>query len=105
MAKFHGNIGFAENYEARPGVWADRIVEREYFGDVLSKYFENRVSQDVNDDLTINNRISIVSDSYAFENFQFMKYVVYLGKKWKITNVDVQYPRLVLSMGGVYNAN
>lgn len=105
MARFHGQIGFAESREVRPGVWSDTIVEREYYGDVVSKFFENRVSQEVNDELTLNNRISIVSDTYAFENFQFMKYVVYLGKKWKISNVDVQYPRLILSMGGVYNAH
>jgi hypothetical protein len=105
MAKFHGIIGFAENYEERPGVWRDRIVERPYYGDVLDRFFENRTSQEVNDDLILSNQISIVSDTYAFENFQFMKYVTYLGKKWKITRVGVQYPRLVLSMGGVYNAH
>lgn len=105
MAKFHGMIGFAENREVKPGVWRDVIVEREYGGDVLDRLFENRSSQDVNDDLILNNKISVISDTYAFENFQFMKYVVYLGKKWKISSVSVQYPRLVLSMGGVYNAH
>lgn len=105
MGKFHGNIGFAEQYEARPGVWANRVVERGYFGDVVSLSFSSQNSSDTtNDDIRLNNRIEIVSDTYAIENFQFMKYVTYMGVKWKITNVEVRYPRLVLSIGGVYNA-
>lgn len=104
MGKFHGNIGFSEQYEARPGVWSDRIVEKEYFGDTLSSSFINSSSSEVNDDLRLNNRISIISNTYAIENFQFMKYITYMGVKWTITNVEVQYPRLVLTIGGVYNA-
>ena len=105
MGKFHGNIGFAEQYEARSGVWSNRIVERGYFGDVVSLSFSSQNSSDTtNDDIRLNNRVEIVSDTYAIENFQFMKYVTYMGVKWKITNVEVRYPRLVLSIGGVYNA-
>lgn len=105
MAKFHGNIGFAENKETSPGVWKDTIVEREYFGDTESQFFNNQSSQGVNDNLILDNRISIVSDTYAFENFQFMKYIVYLGVKWRISKVEVRYPRLILTIGGVYNAH
>lgn len=105
MAKFHGNIGFAEQYNSKPGVWSERIVEKEYYGDVPSNYFSARdTSETTNDELTLNNQISIVANKYAFENFQFMKYVVYKGVKWRITKVDVAYPRLILSIGGVYNA-
>lgn len=105
MAKFHGKIGYAEQYEKAPGVWVERIVERECFGEVLSASFRTQNSTDTtNDDLHINNRISIVSNTYAIEHFQFMRYVTYMGTKWKITNVDVEYPRLVLVIGGVYNA-
>ena len=106
MAKFHGNIGFVEQYNSKPGVWSsERIVEREYYGDVLSSYFSARsTSETTNDELTLSNQISIVANKYAFENFQFMKYIVHMGVKWEITKVDVQYPRLVLSIGGVYNA-
>ena len=105
MAKFHGNIGFAEQYESAPGVYKERIVEKSYKGEVLSAFFNARSgSETTNDELTINNRISIVANDYAFKNFQFMKFVVYMGTRWKITNVEPQYPRLILSMGGVYNA-
>ena len=105
MAKYHGNVGFTEQYESKPGVWSERIVERECYGDVPSSYFSARsTSETTNDELTLSNQISIVGNKYAFENFQFMKYIVYMGVKWRITKVDVQYPRLVLSIGGVYNA-
>ena len=105
MAKYHGNVGFAEQVETAPGVWSERIVEKECYGDVLSAYYNARTgSETTNDELTINNRISIVANDYAFKNFQFMKYVVYMGTKWEISNVEVSYPRLILSIGGVYNA-
>lgn len=105
MAKFHGNVGFAEQVKTAPGVYSERIVERECFGDVLSAFYNARTgSETTNDELTINNKISIVANDYAFQNFQFMKYVVFMGTKCEITNVEVAYPRLILSIGGVYNA-
>lgn len=105
MAKFHGNIGFAEQVKTAPGVYGEQIVEREYYGDVINSFFNARAtSETTNDELGISNRISIVANDYAFKNFQFMKYVVFMGVKWHITNVEVRYPRLELSIGGVYNA-
>lgn len=105
MAKFAGNVGFEEQYESKPGVWSPRIVERRCTGDVLSFFYNaSNKSESTNDELTINNRISIIANDYAFQNFQYMKYVVYMGVKWRISNVEVQYPRLILSIGGIYNA-
>lgn len=105
MGKFHGNIGFAEQQKTAAGVFEEQIVEREYYGDVISAFYNTKNSSDtINDELGINNRISVVANEYALKNFQFMKYVVYMGVKWKITNIEPQYPRLILSIGGVYNA-
>ncbi len=105
MAKFHGNIGFTEQYQSKPGVFTERIIEREYYGNTLeSRFNANTTSDKVNDDLVINNKISVVANDYAFRNFHFMKYIVYMGVKWEIKSVEVQYPRLILSIGGVYNA-
>lgn len=105
MAKYHGMIGFAIQNEQSPGVFVDQVVEREYFGDVINVSFGNQQSSlGVNDDLRLNDRISIVSNTFAIENLAFMRYVTYMGVKWKITNVEPQYPRLILSIGGVYNA-
>lgn len=105
MAKYHGMIGFAIQNEQSPGVFVDQVVEREYFGDVINTSFGNQQSSlGVNDDLRLNDRISIVSNTFAIENLAFMRYVTYMGVKWKITNIEPQYPRLILSIGGVYNA-
>ena len=104
MAKFYGPVGYAETVETKPGVWTDQITERNYSGDVIknsSRWFTS--SNNVNDNLTINNQISILADPYAYQHFRKMKYVVFTGVKWKITNADVQYPRIVLTLGGEYN--
>ena len=102
MAKYYGKVGYAETVETRPGVWEEQITEREYYGEVLrnSKRFEN--SESLNDNLNIANSISIVADPFAYQNFHTIRYVEYMGTKWKVSVVDVQYPRLVLTVGGVY---
>lgn len=105
MAKYHGKIGFGVSSEIRPGVWKDTIVEKTYYGDILQNYVRNENAQQVNDNLNISNRFSILSDPFAVQNFHSIKYLEYIGVKWKVTTVDVQYPRLILSVGGVYNAD
>ncbi len=103
MAKFFGKIGFAETLEAAPGVWRPNITEREYFGDLIRNVRRYESSGHVNDDLNIANEISIVADPYARDNFHAMRYVSFMGANWKISGVEVQYPRLILTIGGVYN--
>lgn len=103
MAKFYGIIGYAETVETDPGVWEEKIVERMYFGDLLSNFRNLQNSGEVNDDVNIANKISIVSDPYANENFHSMRYVEFVDTRWKVTNVEVLYPRLILTLGGVYN--
>lgn len=104
MAKFYGPIGYAVTTEIRPGVWKDQITERNYAGDVMRNSSRWSVSSDrTNDDLNISNQISIIADPFAYENFHAMKYIGYMGANWKITNVEVQYPRLILTVGGVFN--
>lgn len=104
MSKFSGKIGYADTFEKRPGVWVDGIIEKHHYGDILRN--TNRWSEttdQTNDDLNINNQISLVADPYATQNFHKMKYVEFMGALWKITNVEVAYPRLLITMGGVYN--
>lgn len=103
MAKFHGAIGFAKTEETKPGVWVDQIVEREYFGDTLSTTFEFQSTGQPNDNVNVRKEISIVADVFALQNFSSMKYVEYMGIKWKISSVKPEYPRLRLTVGGVYN--
>lgn len=103
MAKFYGNVGFAETVETEPSVWEEKIVERPYFGDVLRRSRRLESSGNVNSNVNVTNEISIVADPYANQNLFAMRYVEFMGAKWEISNVDVQYPRLVLTIGGVYN--
>ena len=103
MAKWHGKIGYAEMVEKEPGRWNEQITERPYFGDAIRNTRLLQNSGGVNDNINIGNQISIVADPYANQNFHSMRYVEFMGNKWKITNVDVQYPRLILTIGGLYN--
>lgn len=103
MAKFYGNIGYIKTVEIEPGVWKEQPIEQPSYGDVDRNTSRYQSSGGINDDININNIISIVADPFANENFQHMRYVEYMGTKWKITNVEVKYPRLILTLGGVYH--
>ena len=103
MAKWFGAIGFAEMVETVRGVWEEEITERNYYGDVSRNTRRLQSSDQLNDDINIANEISIVADPFANQNFHKMRYVEFMGAKWKVSNVEVRYPRLVLTVGGVYN--
>ena len=103
MAKFYGEVGFAETVETSPGKWVDRIVERNYYGDVLQILRRLQSTEHLNDDVIVSNEISIVSDPYANLNFQQIRYVIWMGTKWKVSTARVEFPRLILSLGGVWN--
>ena len=103
MAKYYGKIGYATSEEVKPGVWKKRITEREYFGHVIRNTRRLQSSGNLNDNIIVSNEISIVADPFANENFHSMLYVEFMGAKWKISNVEVQYPRLILTIGEVYN--
>lgn len=103
MPKWYGKIGYGVTEETSPGVWTEEIVERQYYGDIIRNLRRLKTSDQVNDNVSVSNEISIVSDPYAFENFHSIRWVEFMGSKWKVTSVEVQYPRLLLSLGGVYN--
>lgn len=103
MAKFYGPVAYATTYETSEGIWTEEINERMYYGDVNRNTRKLISSDKINNDVDISNEISIVADPYAMENFHNIRYVGYMGSKWKVNSVDVQFPRLILSIGGVYN--
>lgn len=104
MAKFHGAIGFAETVETDPGIWEEKIVEHSYSGDVIRNIRNLQTPKEsVNDNINVSNEISIVADPYANQNMYAMRYIVFQGVKWKILSVNVNYPRLILTIGGLYN--
>lgn len=103
MARFHGMVGFVTYLEKTPGLDVEKPVEREYFGDVtrISKRMEQ--GQKVNADLTINNQISIVADQYARDNLFAIRYVSWMKTNWQVVSAEVVYPKINLTLGGVYN--
>lgn len=104
MPKFFGKIGYAELAETSPGVWEEKITEHEHYGEVVRNTSKLVTSDNLNDNVDVNTEISIIADTYAIENFSSMRYIEYMGAKWKITTVEPKYPRLILSIGGLYNA-
>lgn len=106
MAKFYDSIGFAYQEEgtgSHEGVALDRTIEYRYYGDVLRNTRKWEAGSDIHDNLVINNQISIVADDFAYSHLFAMKYVRWMGNLWSITNVEPQRPRILITLGGVYN--
>ncbi len=103
MSKYYGYVGFAETKETSPGVWKEAITERDYYGDITRDTRKLQDSSQRNDNVNISNQISIVADPFAYNNFHSIRYVTFMGSKWKVSDVEVQFPRLILSVGEVYN--
>ena len=105
MAKYYDEIGFATTVEEPEdsGIWVNTIVKKKYGGDVLDSTKRIEIGDTINPDLNVSNRISIIANQFAMQNFQSIRYAKYLGAKWKVNSVQVQAPRLILSLGGLYN--
>jgi len=103
MARFCGKVGYGETVEVRPGSWDDVIVERTYYGDVVLDKAVFKDGDGVVKDVTVQNVISIVADSYANEHISNIRYVEWAGAVWVVDNVAQSRPRLTLRLGGVYN--
>ena len=103
MAKYYGKVGYEITSETSPGVWTSEVVERYFSGDLIRRVRRLENPSKVNDDINISNEISIVADPFAYQNFCFIKYAEHMGVKWKVSSVEVQHPRLILSLGGIYN--
>ena len=104
MAKWSGKIGFTKTVETEPGLWEPTVVEKPYFGDKTSDRWRRQNSDKVNDALTLSITVSVIADSFANDNLGYMTYITDRGHKWKIEDVDnTQFPRLILTIGGIYN--
>lgn len=105
MSKWYGKVGFSEPVEFATGSYEPQITERPYYGDVISNRWKRQNSGRVNDDINLSNQISIVADLYAMNKYATIAYVEYMGTNWKVTDIDVQFPRLILTVGGVWNGS
>lgn len=102
MARYCGEIGFGEQQEVSPGIWSSAVTKKRYYGDI---YRNKRTITDngIHDNIRVNNEISIVCDPYARENFMNILFATVNGQSWKVESVEVTRPRLILTLGGIYN--
>ena len=105
MSKWFGKIGYAIQKESEPGIWEDEIVERDYYGDLLTDNRKRQSNNNVLDEITLSNMVSIIADPFAYNNCSCMAYAEIMGARWKISEIEVKPPRLNLTIGGVYNGN
>lgn len=103
MAKYYEAVGFVETVETKPGVWEEQVTERMYDMELARNARRLQASGQVNDDVSVANELSLLADPFARQNFHAIRYVTFMGARWKVSNVEVQYPRLVLTVGGVYH--
>ena len=103
MSKWYGKIGYVDKVEEVPGVWVEQVVERPYFGDTMKNTRALQNSGEVNGSVTISNQISIVADPYAVDHIYAMRYAEFQGANWIVSSADVQHPRIILTLGGLYN--
>ena len=103
MARYYGKIGYAVSKETSPGVWEEEIREREYYGELIKNTRRLANEENLHDDITVANDVSIVADPFAMEHFYQIRYAVLYNVKWKVSEVEVKTPRLILRLGGVYN--
>lgn len=103
MAKYCGMIGFAKSVQTAPGVDTLVVEEHKYYGDIIDDNRKWEKSEQLNDDLNVTNKISIIADAFATENLSAMRYAKFMGAAWKIRSVSIAYPRIILTLGGLYN--
>lgn len=105
MNKWYGEIGFAKLIETSPGVWAEKTIPYYYYGDILQNNYRYQTTTNLNDNIVISNRISILADPFVYHNSHLIRYVEFMGTKWKVSNIEVRYPRLILTLGDAYHDN
>jgi len=103
MAKFHGKVGYIYTKETSPGVYTEVVTERDCVGDILRNNKRWEKSENLNDDITISNTFSILTDEYINQNIKNLRYIQWMGAKWKVTSFEIQRPRIILTVGGEYN--
>ena len=105
MSKWYGKVGYADDVETEPGFWEHKIIEKDYYGDLIrTRWVQQTPSDGVNDNVKIATSISMIaSDPYAMSHFSKMVYAEVSGVRWKVTDVLPEFPRLTLTLGGVWN--
>lgn len=105
MSKWFGKIGYAYSGETEPGYYEDTVVEKEYYGDITTDRWKRQSSGHVNDNINLANVLSIIADPFAYAHCSQMVYAEIMGERWKVTEIEIQSPRLILTLGGIWNGN
>lgn len=105
MSKFCGKIGFIENVQTDTDIWTPETVEKLYYGDTIRRTHKWVNGESTNSNPTISNVISVVADDYAYHKISDIRYIEWMGTKWNVESISVNYPRLELTIGGVYNGD
>ena len=100
--KWFGNIGFKEVTEDEPGLWVPHVIPKAFYGDVVKDYAKELQANTINADLQVSNKLSVVADQYLQNNFHKIAYVEFGGAKWKVSVVEVNFPRVSLTLGSLY---
>jgi hypothetical protein len=103
MPKCSGVIGYALAGETQPGVWTEGITEKKYYGDIVRDNRKVVDQGEINGSINISNNISVVSNKFMLDNMAFMRYISFANSKWKINSVDIKPPRIIITLGGLYN--
>lgn len=102
--KYSGKIGFAVMKNEGNGIYTEEIEEKVYYGDLLSSRWNNENNQNsTNTNVRLNNSISVICDKYLSENISVMRYITYKNSKWCINGIEIQPPRIIINIGGIYN--
>lgn len=107
--RFSGSVGYATNTQTSPGVWEDVFTERTFYGTVIRDSSRlgapSLVPPEVNNSISLGNSFSLVGDAEAYENIEHIRYVRWRGSVWTVTDIEVQRPRLILTVGGLWDGN
>ncbi len=103
MAKFCGKLGFSITKETRLGIYEEIVEEKKYYGDIIKDTRMNEKTSNLNDDISISSKVSIISNDYLIQNVSHLKYIIYLGVKWEVKSFDIERPRIIIYLGGLYN--
>ena len=103
MAKYAGLVGYVTQEESVPGVWSPVENPKLMRGDIIRQASSSQNDNKVNSDIALSHRVSLLGDAYAFGNYYNIKWIDIDGRKWEVTSIEIQRPRIIVTLGGLWN--
>lgn len=104
MARYSGLVGYVTQEETVPGVWSPVENPRTMKGEIIRQSSTNPDHGKINSDISLNHRVSLWGDAYAFDSYYAIKWIQIDGRKWEVTSVEIKRPRIIVTVGGLWNA-